>query len=121
MSKIDDFMAPHIANYHNRVRQILSEIPAPPGTWTRVTVPCISIRHLRRVTLDWLKSEEGRGVISASHDSGVFLVAPGNDNRYWLPFDLRDVCDAADSQATHGWFMLDVDGDEVPGLPLYKD
>lgn len=93
-----------------------------PKPWPDITVPVISIHHLKGSTVDWIRSmQNDLDFLVAVHDNGLFCVRAGLDSRKTLPPDLCAVMDAADDQVTNGWFALDVDGDVVPGLPLYKD
>jgi hypothetical protein len=114
-------------------------VPAPapkPCGATLVTLPCISIRHLSQGTIDRLSRQEptlpGEEVVFllASHDNGFFLNVPACTARATydqitefsqIPPDLSNVFTFMQPIATHGWFMLDADGDVVPGLPVYGD
>lgn len=111
--------------YRANVRSILDKIPPPPGAWPTITVPAISIRHLSAVTLVWMHqglAANSLDFMAAPHDNGWFLVAPASeDHLEALPEDLRGLFKAASHHATHGWILLDADGDVVEGLPLYKD
>lgn len=90
--------------------------------WPTITVPAISIHHLKGSTVDWLRRmQNDLDFLVAVHDNGLFCVRAGPDSRKTLPPDLCAVMDAADEQVSHGWFLLDVDGDVVPGLALYKE
>jgi hypothetical protein len=111
-------------------------VPAPapkPCGATLVTLPCISIRHLSEKTLEWLTArslQADAACMIAPHDNGFFLNVPActaqADTEQFtefdqLPKDLQDVFTFMQPIATHGWFMLDADGDVVPGLPVYGD
>ena len=96
-----------------------------PGAWPTITVPAISIHHLTAKTRDWIDNgwlTNSLDFMCAPHDNGFFTIAPASeDHLEALPEDLRNVFKASTHHTTHGWFLLDVDGDVVPGLAVYKD
>lgn len=101
----------------------LTRVPAPPpARWPTITMPAISIHHLTAKTVEWIQGTQGDlDFMCAQHDNGFFMVMPASEILIEaLPEDLRNVFKASTHHTTHGWFLLDVDGDVVPGLPVYK-
>lgn len=86
-----------------------------------ITIPAISIRHLTRRTRKWLAARIGDLLfMAADHDNGFFLTLPMEDSYKDCPSDLVDLAKAyAADPPAFGWILLDVDGDVVPGLPVY--
>lgn len=109
----------------NTTSRALADLEARRRGWTFVPVPAASLSHLSQATLNWLYPA-GEHVdpkefpfLVAHHDNGVFMTLPAPHHRAGLPQDLLDVFAAADGVATHGWIMLDIDGDELADLPTY--
>lgn len=117
----------------DRAAQKTPALPLP----TVIEVPAISIMHLKQTTRDWLTNLNRYATsgpwgefLNASHDNGFFLTVPAcqacadeEQHKQWaaLPGDLRTVFDVVAPHARYAWFLLDVDGDPLPGLPLYTE
>ena len=101
-----------------------------------VQVPALSIMHLSQVTRSgYLVSQYGDAAddlpfMVAPHDNGYFMTVPAcqaqaddEQREEWatIPADLRAVFDFMSPHAKFAWFMLDVDGDMMAGLPMYSD
>lgn len=98
-----------------------------------ISVPAISILHLSHVTRSgYLVSQYGDVAdelpfMVATHDNGYFMTVPtchaqadDEQREEWatIPADLRDVFNYIAPHAAFAWFMLDVDGDIIPGLTV---
>lgn len=98
-----------------------------------IQVPAISILHVSHATRsDYLVSQYGDVAddlpfMVAQHDNGYFLTVPAcqaqaddeqREQFAAIPPDLRAVFDYVSPFAPFAWFMLDVDGDVMPGLPV---
>lgn len=117
---------------HQRILQILDEgrpddeprfAPAPP--FVTVPIPCISYKHMHPDTSIWLQCAlddsrmmEPPGFIAAMVEGTCFLIAP-SEGREEYAEDLQAIFAWADKHATHGWIMLDNDGDVQPDLLTY--
>lgn len=103
----------------------------------QIQLPALSVMHLTQSTRDWLVNiaryaTDGPwgAFMVASHDNGFFLTVPAcqaqsedEQRAQWaaLPSDLRAVFDRVSDHAPFAWFLLDVDGDPLPGLPVYSE
>lgn len=127
MSRYDDasdvLPCRHIAVLDGRCLICQKDLTPTPPRWPTITVPAISIHHLKGSTVDWIRSmQNDLDFLAAMHDNGFFIVAPASEDHLdALPEDLRAVFYASRDHATHGWLLIDVDGDVVEGLPVYKD
>lgn len=119
---------------HGKPAMSKNPVPVPPtgitfkDDVTFVTMPCISLLHLSASTQVWIGSGGDTCFMYAAHDNGFFLTVPActaqadDEQRAEftrLPYDLQGVFHRMQPLATHGWFMVDVDGDVVTGLPIY--
>lgn len=108
----------------------MSAVPRKP---TMVAIPAISILHLSHTTREeYLVGQygdvaDGLSFMVAPHDNGYFMTVPAchaqaddEQREEWatIPADLRSVFDYIAPHAMFAWFMLDVDGDVMAGLPV---
>lgn len=103
----------------------MSAVPRMP---VMVTIPAISVQHLTESTRAALCEPLERPFMVAPHDNGFFLNVPAcqecqneeqREEFATIPGDLRTVFDYIATYSHFGWMMLDVDGDVIPGLPVY--
>jgi len=96
-------------------------------------IPSIALSHLAQAGRDFITSQYGDVAddlpfMVAPHDNGYFMTVPAcaaqaddeqREEFAQIPADLRAIFEYMIERAPFAWFLLDVDGDTVPELPVY--